>query len=102
MLQLPCGLVLNNRLVKSAMSEKMITDSLPAASHERDDVWRQAGCSDSPGKLLRHCGAVGMIHPDLLTWTAEVTGRNGKVWIFLSDRPRRHFNIRGATRYYDV
>ncbi len=43
-LRLPCGLVLNNRLVKTAMSEKMATDSLPSANHERVyKTWAQGG-----------------------------------------------------------
>lgn len=43
-LRLPCGLVLKNRFVKSAMSEKMATDGLPNSSHRRIyQVWAQGG-----------------------------------------------------------
>lgn len=43
-LRLPCGLVLRNRLVKTAMSEKMASDALPTPSHERlYQTWAKGG-----------------------------------------------------------
>lgn len=43
-LQLPCGLVLKNRLVKSAMSEKMAIGLQPTSIHERVyKCWAQGG-----------------------------------------------------------
>lgn len=34
-LRLPCGVALRNRLVKSAMTEKMAVDGQPTADHQR-------------------------------------------------------------------
>lgn len=43
-LRLPCGLVLKNRLIKSAMSEKMAVNDQPTAAHHRLYArWAQGG-----------------------------------------------------------
>ncbi len=43
-LRLPCGLVLKNRLIKSAMSEKMAVNDQPTAAHQRlYGRWAQGG-----------------------------------------------------------
>lgn len=100
--KLPCGTVLKNRLVKSAMTERMSdTDLAPTEDHNQlYKTWAETGA----GLLITGNVMVDAIHresagnvyagddsvlPKMKSWAAAATANNTEAWVQISHAGRQ-------------
>ncbi|KAF4440219.1 hypothetical protein F53441_12361 [Fusarium austroafricanum] len=91
-LQLRCGLVLKNRLIKTAMSEKMAEDLLPSSNHERVyKRWAQGGWAALiTGNIMVSDQYLGSNEDVAVTGSSSALLKKWSTWTAATQDPNCH------------